>query len=90
MEQHFKNGMAAAKFLEADPRVERVIFPGDGTGFSHLQKSDAGISNSSIRPYISVIFSVLFNNIFLMHINKSAAYNVRMVAFVRCPFFLYF
>ncbi|XP_023809995.1 cystathionine gamma-lyase [Oryzias latipes] len=28
MEQHFKNGMAAAKFLEADPRVERVIFPG--------------------------------------------------------------
>ncbi len=29
MERHFKNGMAAAKFLEADPRVERVIFPGD-------------------------------------------------------------
>ncbi|XP_075944192.1 cystathionine gamma-lyase [Anarhichas minor] len=28
MECHFKNGMAAAKFLEADPRVERVIFPG--------------------------------------------------------------
>lgn len=28
MEQHFKNAMAAAKFLEADPRVERVIFPG--------------------------------------------------------------
>uniref|UniRef100_A0A8C3A2A5 Cystathionine gamma-lyase n=1 Tax=Cyclopterus lumpus TaxID=8103 RepID=A0A8C3A2A5_CYCLU len=28
MERHFKNGMAAAKFLEADPRVERVIFPG--------------------------------------------------------------
>ena len=28
MEQHFKNAMAAAKFLEASPRVERVIFPG--------------------------------------------------------------
>uniref|UniRef100_A0A668A3M2 Cystathionine gamma-lyase n=1 Tax=Myripristis murdjan TaxID=586833 RepID=A0A668A3M2_9TELE len=28
MEQHFKNAMAAAKFLEADPRVDRVIFPG--------------------------------------------------------------
>lgn len=30
MERHFKNAMAAAKFLEADPRVERVIFPGGG------------------------------------------------------------
>lgn len=29
MERHFKNAMAVAKFLEADPRVERVIFPGD-------------------------------------------------------------
>lgn len=29
MERHFKNALAAAKFLEADPRVERVIFPGD-------------------------------------------------------------
>nr|XP_020452487.1 cystathionine gamma-lyase isoform X2 [Monopterus albus] len=28
MEQHFKNAMAVAKFLEANPRVERVIFPG--------------------------------------------------------------
>ncbi|CAK6958132.1 cystathionine gamma-lyase-like [Scomber scombrus] len=28
MERHFKNAMASAKFLEADPRVERVIFPG--------------------------------------------------------------
>lgn len=28
MERHFENAMAAAKFLEADPRVERVIFPG--------------------------------------------------------------
>uniref|UniRef100_A0A8C4FE49 Cystathionine gamma-lyase n=1 Tax=Dicentrarchus labrax TaxID=13489 RepID=A0A8C4FE49_DICLA len=28
MERHFQNAMAAAKFLEADPRVERVIFPG--------------------------------------------------------------
>ncbi|KAK5907175.1 hypothetical protein CesoFtcFv8_005053 [Champsocephalus esox] len=28
MECHFKNAMAAAKFLEADPRVEKVIFPG--------------------------------------------------------------
>ncbi len=28
MKQHFKNAMAAAKFLEADPRVDRVIFPG--------------------------------------------------------------
>lgn len=28
MERHFKNAMAAARFLEADPRVERVIFPG--------------------------------------------------------------
>uniref|UniRef100_A0A7N9AZG8 Cystathionine gamma-lyase n=1 Tax=Mastacembelus armatus TaxID=205130 RepID=A0A7N9AZG8_9TELE len=27
MAQHFKNAMAAAKFLEANPRVERVIFP---------------------------------------------------------------
>uniref|UniRef100_A0AAY4EV78 Cystathionine gamma-lyase n=1 Tax=Denticeps clupeoides TaxID=299321 RepID=A0AAY4EV78_9TELE len=28
MKQHFSNALAAAKFLEADPRVERVIFPG--------------------------------------------------------------
>ncbi|CAG01183.1 unnamed protein product [Tetraodon nigroviridis] len=28
MERHFKNAMAAARFLESDPRVERVIFPG--------------------------------------------------------------
>uniref|UniRef100_A0A8C2JL59 Cystathionine gamma-lyase n=1 Tax=Cyprinus carpio TaxID=7962 RepID=A0A8C2JL59_CYPCA len=28
MKQHFKNAMAAAQFLEADPRVDRVIFPG--------------------------------------------------------------
>ncbi|XP_029356557.1 cystathionine gamma-lyase [Echeneis naucrates] len=28
MERHFKNAMAVAKFLEADPRVERVLFPG--------------------------------------------------------------
>ncbi|XP_068176354.1 cystathionine gamma-lyase-like [Antennarius striatus] len=28
MERHFQNAMAVAKFLEADPRVERVIFPG--------------------------------------------------------------
>ncbi|XP_043097511.1 cystathionine gamma-lyase-like [Puntigrus tetrazona] len=28
MKQHFRNAMAAAQFLEADPRVDRVIFPG--------------------------------------------------------------
>uniref|UniRef100_A0A673MWP8 Cystathionine gamma-lyase n=1 Tax=Sinocyclocheilus rhinocerous TaxID=307959 RepID=A0A673MWP8_9TELE len=28
MKQHFKNAMAAAQFLEADLRVDRVIFPG--------------------------------------------------------------
>uniref|UniRef100_A0AAQ6ITY4 Cystathionine gamma-lyase n=1 Tax=Anabas testudineus TaxID=64144 RepID=A0AAQ6ITY4_ANATE len=28
MERHFKNALAAAKFLEANSRVERVIFPG--------------------------------------------------------------
>ncbi|XP_043575216.1 cystathionine gamma-lyase-like isoform X2 [Chiloscyllium plagiosum] len=28
MEQHFKNALAVAQFLEADPRVEKVIFPG--------------------------------------------------------------
>ncbi|XP_077054565.1 cystathionine gamma-lyase-like isoform X2 [Siphateles boraxobius] len=28
MKQHFKNGLAAAQFLEADPRVDRVVFPG--------------------------------------------------------------
>lgn len=28
MERHFKNAMAAATFLQSDPRVERVIFPG--------------------------------------------------------------
>lgn len=31
MERHFKNALAAAKFLEADPRVERVIYPGTDT-----------------------------------------------------------
>lgn len=36
MEQHFKNAMAAAKFLEADPRVERVIFPGDHALISRI------------------------------------------------------
>ncbi|KAK6320465.1 hypothetical protein J4Q44_G00095720 [Coregonus suidteri] len=28
MRQHFKNALAVAQFLEADPRVDRVIFPG--------------------------------------------------------------
>ncbi|XP_063283996.1 cystathionine gamma-lyase [Pelobates fuscus] len=28
MKQHFKNGLEAARFLEKDPRVEKVIFPG--------------------------------------------------------------
>lgn len=28
MERHFKNAMAVARFLEADPRVERVLYPG--------------------------------------------------------------
>uniref|UniRef100_A0A3Q0RTI5 Cystathionine gamma-lyase n=1 Tax=Amphilophus citrinellus TaxID=61819 RepID=A0A3Q0RTI5_AMPCI len=28
MERHFKNAMAVAKFLEADLRVERVLYPG--------------------------------------------------------------
>ncbi|XP_048831926.1 cystathionine gamma-lyase [Brienomyrus brachyistius] len=28
MQQHFRNAMATARFLEADPRVEKVIFPG--------------------------------------------------------------
>lgn len=28
MERHFKNTLAVAKFLEADPRVERVLYPG--------------------------------------------------------------
>ncbi|KAF5893040.1 cystathionine gamma-lyase, partial [Clarias magur] len=28
MKQHFSNALAAAKFLEADPRVDKVIFPG--------------------------------------------------------------
>ncbi|XP_035306536.1 cystathionine gamma-lyase [Cricetulus griseus] len=28
MEKHFKNGMAVAHFLESNPRVEKVIYPG--------------------------------------------------------------
>ncbi|XP_069794551.1 cystathionine gamma-lyase-like isoform X2 [Narcine bancroftii] len=28
MKQHFKNALAVAQFLEADPRVEKVYFPG--------------------------------------------------------------
>uniref|UniRef100_A0A8C8ZZK4 Cystathionine gamma-lyase n=1 Tax=Prolemur simus TaxID=1328070 RepID=A0A8C8ZZK4_PROSS len=28
MEKHFKNGMAVAQFLESNPRVEKVIYPG--------------------------------------------------------------
>ncbi|XP_046905818.1 cystathionine gamma-lyase [Hypomesus transpacificus] len=28
MKQHFKNALAVAKFLEEDPRVDKVIFPG--------------------------------------------------------------
>lgn len=28
MKQHFKNAMAVAQFLEEDPRVDKVIFPG--------------------------------------------------------------
>ncbi|KAM9385564.1 cystathionine gamma-lyase-like [Pholidichthys leucotaenia] len=28
MERHFKSAMTVARFLEADPRVERVIYPG--------------------------------------------------------------
>lgn len=32
MRQHFKNALVVAKFLEADPRVDRVIFPGDVGG----------------------------------------------------------
>lgn len=38
MERHFKNAMAAAKFLEADPRVERVIFPGFTFFINTLQR----------------------------------------------------
>lgn len=29
MKQHFSNALAAARFLEADPRVDKVIFPGE-------------------------------------------------------------
>ena len=29
MKQHFKNALAVAKFLEEDPRVDKVIFPGE-------------------------------------------------------------
>ncbi|MCQ7614299.1 PLP-dependent transferase, partial [Salmonella enterica] len=28
MEKHFRNGLAVAQFLESDPRVEKVIYPG--------------------------------------------------------------
>ncbi|KAM5256412.1 cystathionine gamma-lyase [Ctenodactylus gundi] len=28
MERHFENGMAVARFLESNPRVEKVIYPG--------------------------------------------------------------
>ncbi|XP_043941746.1 cystathionine gamma-lyase [Protopterus annectens] len=28
MKEHFRNALAVAKFLEADPRVEKVLFPG--------------------------------------------------------------
>ena len=28
MEKHFENGMAVAQFLESNPRVEKVIYPG--------------------------------------------------------------
>lgn len=28
MREHMKNGMAVAKFLESNPRVEHVIYPG--------------------------------------------------------------
>lgn len=28
MEKHFKNGMAVARFLETNPRVEKVVYPG--------------------------------------------------------------
>lgn len=28
MEKHFENGMAVARFLESNPRVEKVIYPG--------------------------------------------------------------
>jgi cystathionine gamma-lyase len=28
MEKHFENGMAVAQFLQSDPSVEKVIYPG--------------------------------------------------------------
>jgi len=28
MEKHFENGMAVAQFLESNPQVEKVIYPG--------------------------------------------------------------
>ncbi|XP_005385304.1 PREDICTED: cystathionine gamma-lyase [Chinchilla lanigera] len=28
MEKHFQNGMAVARFLESDPRIEKVVYPG--------------------------------------------------------------
>nr|XP_012602627.1 cystathionine gamma-lyase-like [Microcebus murinus] len=28
MEKHFKNAMAVAQFLESNPRVEKVVYPG--------------------------------------------------------------
>lgn len=30
MKEHMKNGLAVAKFLEANPRVVKVIHPGKG------------------------------------------------------------
>lgn len=48
MERHFKNAMAAAKFLESDPRVERVIFPGRS-----LSTQDASIDALIISTLVN-------------------------------------
>ncbi len=71
MKQHFKNAMAAAKFLEADPRVDRVIFPGvcDITVTSYRivccvifdMEVIAQIIHLNINPIDFFFYDVIFN-----------------------------
>ena len=51
MEKHFENGMAVAQFLESNPRVEKVIYPGMLICF---------LSTYAYTRILSVILSILF------------------------------
>jgi cystathionine gamma-lyase len=53
MEQHWRNGLAVAKFLEANPRVEKVLYPElESHPQHHIHKKQARGMSGMISFYI--------------------------------------